>query len=168
MGGMIHIIAALTIKQPWASLLVSGDKMYEYRSWDAECTQLIAIHAGKGSDEKTRWAMARPEVRSRLRDPENVPRGAVIAIGRLASTECLTERRAREIRRDHPEEKIWGRPERLQYAWKFDEIQRLSYPVPARGMQKLWNWRIPASMRVEIGEIASAIGSDGASRIEGA
>lgn len=36
---------ALTIWQPWASLLVSGQKKYETRSWATDYRGPIAIHA---------------------------------------------------------------------------------------------------------------------------
>lgn len=36
---------ALTIWQPWASLLVSGQKKYETRSWATAYRGPIAIHA---------------------------------------------------------------------------------------------------------------------------
>lgn len=41
---------ALTIQQPWASLIVSGDKQYETRSWKTDYRGPIAIHAGKQTD----------------------------------------------------------------------------------------------------------------------
>ena len=37
---------ALTIKQPWASLIVNGYKEYEFRSWKINYRGKILIHAG--------------------------------------------------------------------------------------------------------------------------
>ena len=36
----------LTIKQPWASLIVNGYKEYEFRSWKINYRGKILIHAG--------------------------------------------------------------------------------------------------------------------------
>ena len=36
----------LTIKQPWASLIVNGYKKYEFRSWKTNYRGKILIHAG--------------------------------------------------------------------------------------------------------------------------
>ena len=38
---------AITILQPYASLIVAGAKQYETRSWDTPYRGIIAIHAGK-------------------------------------------------------------------------------------------------------------------------
>lgn len=148
---------ALTIHQPWAQLLVTGCKVYEYRSWDTRYRGLVAIHAATRL-EKCEWqALDRPEVQKCLRGIDDLPIGAVIAIGRLADTRFLTERAARAIRRRYPCERIWGSPSRSQYAWEFDEIQELSQPVPAVGALGLWQWRIPRSARAEIDQISGTL-----------
>ncbi len=36
----------LTIKEPWASLIINGYKMYEFRSWKTNYRGKILIHAG--------------------------------------------------------------------------------------------------------------------------
>lgn len=36
----------LTIKQPWADLIVDGYKKYEFRSWKTNYRGKILIHAG--------------------------------------------------------------------------------------------------------------------------
>ena len=41
---------ALTIKQPWASLIIYGDKDVENRSWPTSYRGPLLIHAGKGYD----------------------------------------------------------------------------------------------------------------------
>ena len=42
----------LTIKQPWATLIMQGDKKYEFRSWKTKYRGEIYIHAGKSIDKK--------------------------------------------------------------------------------------------------------------------
>ena len=44
---------ALTIKEPWATLIIEGYKEYEFRSWKTNYRGKILIHAGK-SIEKDR------------------------------------------------------------------------------------------------------------------
>ena len=44
---------AITIRQPWASLLVSGKKLYETRGWATSYTGPIAIHAAKWPVRRT-------------------------------------------------------------------------------------------------------------------
>lgn len=44
---------AITIKQPWATLIAEGYKEYEFRTWKIKYRGDILIHAGKGIDKKT-------------------------------------------------------------------------------------------------------------------
>lgn len=37
----------LTIRQPWASLIMNGYKRFEFRSWKTKYREDILIHAGK-------------------------------------------------------------------------------------------------------------------------
>lgn len=42
----------LTIKQPWATLIIQGDKRFEFRSWQTKYRGDLLIHAGKGIDKE--------------------------------------------------------------------------------------------------------------------
>lgn len=57
---------ALTIWQPWASLLVSGQKKYETRSWATAYRGPIAIHAAMRPVRRTIDALARRQGRERV------------------------------------------------------------------------------------------------------
>lgn len=43
---------AITIKQPFASLIAAEIKEYEFRTWKTNYRGEILIHAGKGVDKK--------------------------------------------------------------------------------------------------------------------
>lgn len=43
---------AITIRQPWATLIAEGYKEYEFRTWKTKYRGDILIHAGKGIDQK--------------------------------------------------------------------------------------------------------------------
>lgn len=43
---------AITVKQPWATLIAEGYKKYEFRTWKTKYRGDILIHAGKGIDKK--------------------------------------------------------------------------------------------------------------------
>jgi hypothetical protein len=43
---------ALTIRQPWASLIMSGNKLVENRVWDTRWRGTFAVHAGKKTDQR--------------------------------------------------------------------------------------------------------------------
>ena len=42
----------LTIKQPWATLIMQGYKRFEFRSWQTKYRGDLLIHAGKGIDKE--------------------------------------------------------------------------------------------------------------------
>jgi len=49
---------ALTISQPYASLIASGEKWVENRSWPTGYRGPLAIHAGKGTQYLDRRELA--------------------------------------------------------------------------------------------------------------
>ncbi|TXH55782.1 MAG: ASCH domain-containing protein [Desulfurellales bacterium] len=67
---------ALTISQPFASLIASGEKWIENRRWATSYRGDLAIHAGKGLQYLSKGELAQ------------YPSGGVIAIARL--TACVT------------------------------------------------------------------------------
>lgn len=75
---------ALTIHQPWASLIVHGPKRIENRSrrpWSRLMGQLIGIHAAKRVD------LAREREYSAVHDlPQPLPHGALLGFARIVGT----------------------------------------------------------------------------------
>ena len=49
----------LTIKQPWATLIMQGDKRFEFRSWQTKYRGDLLIHAGKGIDKEAMKRLAK-------------------------------------------------------------------------------------------------------------
>ena len=81
-------VYAITLHQPWASLIALGLKTVETRSWPAPARlvgQRIAVHAGKRLVRRPGDAIER-ELRARWGDDWRViiPTGAVVATAVLA------------------------------------------------------------------------------------
>ena len=120
---------ALTIWQPWASLLASGRKKYETRSWATSYRGPIAIHAAK-----------RP-VRQTIDAPgelDHLPTGAVVGTALLTRCNLITEEFVAKLT---PMERALGDFTLGRYAWEFHGRVPADTPVPAKGMQGLWEWR---------------------------
>lgn len=64
-GGNMKV---LTIKQPWATLIMQGDKRFEFRSWQTKYRGDLLIHAGKGIDKEAMKRLAKYI-------PEDLPAG---------------------------------------------------------------------------------------------
>lgn len=152
-------IRALTVRQPWAHMIVHCGKTVENRSKPVSYRGLAAIHAGAYSrwdraaeqDILARhawlqWAVTLPPLN--LADPRlnknaiHIDFGAVIAVAGLAGchadTECTDETGTRwpnGRRRCSP----WAR--KGQWHWQLENVHPLARPVPCRGMLGLW--RLP-------------------------
>ena len=153
-------VMALTVWQPWASLIVSGAKPFEFRRWEAPLQligQRIAIHAAKRKMDpaEVRWMIH--EVENRLVGEE------VKEVGRLVSQALRAEEalpillRARDQPGMIPHSAIigtaiLGRPRRCKslfghpdtdpemWAWPMQEARALEPIVPRSGNQGFWIW----------------------------
>lgn len=151
------IIKALTLTQSWATLVASGAKGVETRSWTTKHVGLLAIHAARGFP---RWAEefcdTEPfhdtlEQAGYQKHPEathnawNLPLGQIIAIAWLDRVEHITP--------DYSvseQERAFGDYSPGRYAWHFSTVYRLTTPIAARGSLGLWNWQPPESFWAEI------------------
>lgn len=82
---------ALSIKQPWAWMIVQGLKLIENRKWRASLRGWFGIHAGKSYDTegdawlRTCYFASRPNglVLPAADDLEAMPRGGIVGRARL-------------------------------------------------------------------------------------
>ena len=133
---------ALTLYQPWASLIAIGAKQFETRSWPAPRTAIgdvVAIHAGHKEDRSFRWED--DEVLSIL-GSEDLPKGAIVATGRLIKVLPTWSAQVSSQER-HLGDYSTGR-----YAWRFAEVVQLTSPMPAKGHLGLWT--VPEDLVNEI------------------
>jgi hypothetical protein len=147
---------ALTIWQPWSSLIMIGAKPYEFRRWDYRTRerslagQRIVIHAG-----------ARPikpaevlDIQHRLRDGDSslVPAIAAPLIARLlAAHKCQgilplavglgtailgTPKDVNRLFKARDSNRI----DHHMWAWPLTDIRAFPEPIPMRGMQGFWEF----------------------------
>jgi activating signal cointegrator 1 len=141
---------ALTLWQPWASLVAMGEKKVETRCWSTKYRGELAIHAAAKSPPKWLGASREfPEFRRELADvfcarerdlaariDVMLPRGVVLCVVRLVDIQTTDEAAGFLCQR----ELIFGNYEEGRYAWFFEMVERFETPVPARGNRLLWNW----------------------------
>lgn len=132
---------ALTVWQPWASLLALGCKRIETRSWRQLMNpgEVIAIHAAK-REESIMWGSPEDEARravARSLHPcaTTYPLGAVVAL--------CTFRRVVGV--DAPDFTLLSVLERSlgdfspgRYGWVIGELAAMQEPIPCKGAQRLW------------------------------
>ena len=122
---------ALTLWQPWASLVAAEVKRSETRSWRTNYRGPIAIHAAKFMPAKLDplWRIA---VEDRLHGSlDSLPRGAIVAFARLVEI----------IPADASPRDPWGDYTSGRWVWRLACIESIEHePIPTRGHQGLWNW----------------------------
>jgi len=143
---------AITILQPWASLIACGAKKIETRSWATKYRGKIAIHAGQGK-QYMEFSKREPifsclwnkeQIKMQLKERrDSLPYGAVIAIADLV--DCVEINESHEyylklhLEDGTNKEYAFGDYTLGRYAWLLENIQAIK-PVPAKGMQRIWNW----------------------------
>jgi hypothetical protein len=147
---------AISLWQPYASLIALGEKRWETRSWATAYRGPLAIHAAE------RWG--RDQLALSIREPFYTPLaaagfcggkrrhrtglefGAVIAVCELV--DCLEIGPTRLLRNDagHRARVLPPEPERSfgdytpgRFAWELADVRPLARPVPFRGRQKLFD-----------------------------
>ena len=135
---------ALTLRQPWATLVAIGAKKIETRSWKTKHRGLLAIHAGatfsKAAIELcdfdpflTALAAYTNELGSVC--PDKLPTGAVIAICELADCTLMT---SPEEMPPEPE-RSFGTYVAGWYAWHLMAVHQIA-PRSIKGRLGLWEW----------------------------
>jgi hypothetical protein len=135
---------AITLHQPWATLVAIGAKEYETRSWATRYRGQIAIHAGKYKCRDYGKLLWQDPFKSVLKKAgfdyyDALPFGMVIAVADLTAIydgEMLAPKLA-AMGRD--QELIFGSYGPGRYAWRLENVKRIA-PRPARGGHKLWTW----------------------------
>lgn len=134
---------ALTVWQPYASLIVIGAKIYETRSWPTSHRGETAIHAAKKPTLEV-YRDLPDKVKSAIKGsvcpikPEDLPTGVIVGTGKLV--ECHKIDRA-FISRLSERENLLGDFTPGRYAWEFACVIPFENPVPVRGAQGLWKWK---------------------------
>lgn len=156
---------ALTIWQPWATLIAEGCKPFEFRGWPLPKRlegQRIAIHAGSrparrgeiaelivklsGEDRRqtglVKWGRCMDLLEMWHTSPGMLPLASVLCtaiIGAPIRNEQLAERLGIEWMNDS------DRDEHSNWGWPLTEIEPVVPMAPARGAQGFWHWTPDAS-----------------------
>lgn len=131
---------AISLLQPWASLVAVGAKRIETRSWPAKYRGPLAIHASKGFPKEAQELCLQEPFSSALinggyNDPLELPLGSVIVICRLDGVWKIEKESWIPV-----DQVPYGDFTPGRYAWDLIEVDKLSEPIPATGMLGLWEW----------------------------
>lgn len=162
---------ALTIWQPWASLIMAGAKPYEFRGWRAPRSivgQRIVIHAAARRMDRVEALGLLNTLMERDYDE----------VGRIfAAMTCLDAEKAETVLNEAlafdpplaaglgtailgeprngldiaaefgvPRANDSERDEHANWGWPLTDIEVWPEPIPMRGAQGFWNWPEPAEL----------------------
>jgi hypothetical protein len=144
-------VKAISLWQPWATLVACGAKRIETRSWPTPYRGPLAIHAAKRwtideqvllSDPHFRAALA-VALQEKVWQGPNLPLGSVVALATLR--DCLPTTPANLARlgiAEDPWEAEFGNYAPGRFMWVLEDVLSV-VPIPARGAQGLWDWERP-------------------------
>ena len=134
---------AITVWQPWATLLATGQKYNETRSWRTKYRGEIYIHAAKTDRSGILLHIPVEELeyfQNAGVTKGNLPTGAIIGKANLVDCFQIDEAYRRKLRRENPAELAFGDYTIGRYAWVMADPVLFDKPIPASGKQGLWNW----------------------------
>lgn len=119
---------ALSIKQPWAELILRGIKDVENRTWKTNHRGLLLIHTSKGLDADAMLALNNNEIPG-IKWPDefkvgNLPKGAIVGVCKIHI--CSFSKHSQ-----WHEDGLWG--------WYLKNIRRFDEPIPYRGQLGLFD-----------------------------
>ncbi len=122
---------AISIKQPWASLIVEGIKDIENRNWSAYHRGLLYIHTGKGFDLQGAKLVSElyPEYKEYIEQSKRL-RGGII--GHVNMLDCVMA---------HHSEWFHGK-----YGFVFTCPQKIDYH-PLKGQLSIFDFEFNDSMK---------------------
>lgn len=124
---------AITIKQPWATLIAEGYKEYEFRTWKTKYRGDILIHAGKGIDKRAMERFKNLNL--------EYPVGQIIA--KAAITDCIyvDEEFAQKLFKKDPVvyRGLINKGDWDGYGFKLENVEKIK-PIEVNGKLSLWDY----------------------------
>lgn len=121
----------LTIREPWASLIINGYKEYEFRSWKTNYRGKILIHAGINIEK---------DMLDRFKDYNlECVKGAIIGEAVLVDCILVDKELNEELRKIDPI--VYAKSNHTEtYAWKLENIKKYDEVIYTKGKLGLWNY----------------------------
>lgn len=121
-------IRVITLKQPWASLVANGLKIYEFRNMNYSYRGKILIHAGKGFDK---------DAMERVKDYNlDYPTAKILA--EVEIVDCIKIDNNFYEMINKLNSPVYGNKKRTGYAWKLENINKINIDKIINGKQGIW------------------------------
>lgn len=121
-------IRVITLKQPWASLVANGLKIYEFRNMNYSYRGKILIHAGKGFDK---------DAMERVKD-YNLDYPIAKILAEVEIVDCIKIDNNFYEMINKLNSPVYGNKKRTGYAWKLENINKINIDKTINGKQGIW------------------------------
>ena len=132
-----EIMKVLSLTEPYATLIKTGVKKIETRSWKTNYRGKLYIHAS--STKMPKRYKENYELIS-LVDLDNLNYGNIICSCDLVDCVEMTDEFINDIKKNRKNEYITGIYSNGRYAWIFKNIKILDNPIKAKGHLGIWNF----------------------------
>lgn len=131
---------AISLWQPWATLVALGVKQFETRGWATNYRGPLAIHAAKRKADKYELneAILESLIDAGFTRLSELPYGCIVCTVDLV--DCCTTESAHLSSFWRPAERHFGDYTPGRFAWRLANVQPVDN-IPARGSQGFWNWQ---------------------------
>ena len=124
----------LTIKQPCATLIMQGDKRFEFRSWQTKYRGDLLIHAGKGIDKEAMKRLAKYL-------PEELPYGRIL--GKVKLVDCIKmSPEFKELLLKENSDIYAKSSFQEYYGWQLSDVEVFEKSIESKGHLSLWEYKI--------------------------
>lgn len=124
----------LTIKQPWATLIMKGYKRFEFRSWQTKYRGDLLIHARKGIDKEAMKRLSKYL-------PKELPVGKIL--GKVTLVDCVKiSPEFKEMLLRENEDIYTDSSFKENYGWQLEDVHVFNEPIDAKGHLSLWEYDI--------------------------
>ena len=123
----------LSIKEPFATLIKDGVKIYETRSWKTNYRGELYIHASLSLSKSERVESAKKYLKSEIKP------GCILCKCELVDCIPMTDEFIKYINKE-TSEYDYGLYSEGRYAWKLKVLEVLDEPIPAKGKLGIWNY----------------------------
>jgi hypothetical protein len=122
---------AVSIKEPFASLIKNGVKCIETRSWKTNYRGKILIHSSK----------THQSIRDNIKHlvDFDLTYGCILCEAELVDCIYMTEEFIEKLKKENYTEYLCGRYEVGRYAWVLKNIKPIK-PIPTKGQLGIWNY----------------------------
>lgn len=124
---------AISIREPFATLIKDGIKHVETRSWKTNYRGKIYIHSCVAKDKIKDYIQ--PLIKSELQY------GYILCSADLVDCIYMDESYIERVKKEDYNNYLCGRYEPGRYGWVLENVEVLEKPIPAKGQLGIWNYK---------------------------